>query len=361
MLEAVMGLPLVGPNATALLAVSVIVIVLLLMALLARAVHRGERQGHQRSAAGLFQLLVGRIAGSVAPRELFAAVRSAQAENYWAAIEAITSTLRHRERRALARSLARNRHARDARFVLRHDDDPARREQAARRLGLLPSQASRRALRRALVKGPESVRFTAARSLAAHRDLAALGWILHRPELLASRPLSALSGLLRSYGPGGRALLLAGLERGIAVTRFECAMIDALGVARCRSARGAIEARLRSPHTEVRIGATRALGRLGMGESIPALLLALTDDAWAVRAQSAQALGRLQATPAIEPLLERVSDRSWWVRHHAAYALAMLGADGRDALCELIARSPDAYAREMAREALDHAVQRQSA
>jgi HEAT repeat protein len=356
-----MTIPPVGPIATVLFAASILALVLLLTALLARAVRRSERQSHQRRASGLFQLLVGRMAGHVAPRELFDAVRDAQAENYWAAIEAITSTLRHRERRELARSLTRNPHARAARFTLRHDDDPARREQAARRLGLLPSQKSRQALRHALVKGPEGVRFTAARSLAAHRDLAALGWILHRPELLASRPIPALSGLFRAFGPGGRALLLAGLEHGVAVPRFECAMIDALGVARCRSARGALDMRLRSPHTEVRVAASRALGRLGMGESIPGLMLALADDAWAVRAQAAQALGRLQATPAIEPLLERVSDRSWWVRHHAAYALAILGPDGRDALCELVVRSPDAYAREMAREALDHAVQKQSA
>ncbi len=356
-----MTIPPIAPSATAFFAASVLSSVLLLTALLARAVRRSERQGHQRRAAGLFQLLLGRMAGHVPAGELLGAVRDAQAESYWAAIEAITSTLRHRERRELARSLTRNPHALAARFTLRHDDDPARREQAARRLGLLPSQKSRQALRRALVKGPESVRFTAARSLAAHRDLASLGWLLHRPELLASRPIPALSGLFRSFGPGGRALLLAGLEHGVAVPRFECAMIDALGVTRCCSARGAIETRLRSPHVEVRVAATRAVGRLGMGESIPGLMLSLTDQAWAVRAQAAQALGRLQATPAIEPLLERVSDRSWWVRHHAAYALATIGADGRDALCELIVRSPDAYAREMAREALDHATQRQSA
>jgi hypothetical protein len=41
------------------------------------------------------------------------------------------------------------------------------------------------------------------------------------------------------------------------------------------------------------------------------------------------------------------------VRHHAAYALVSLGEEGRDALCELAARSDDRYAREMAREALD--------
>ena len=356
-----MSISAIGSSYPTIFAAGLLAIVLVLTALLVRAVRRSERQGRQRRASGLFQLLLGRMAGHVGPRELHEAVRDAQAESYWAAIEAITTTLRHGERRDLARSLASNRHARDERFALRHDDDTARRERAARRLGLLPSTRSRLALRRALVKGPELVRFTAARSLAAHRDLAALGWILQRPELLATRPIPALSGLLRAFGPRGRALLLVALERGITVPRVECAVVDALGVGRCKSARGTIDSRLRSPHLEVRIAAARALGRLGMGESIPGLLLALADDAWAVRAQSAQALGRLRATPAIEPLVERVSDRSWWVRHHAAYALALMGAEGRDALCELFVHSPDPYAREMAREALDHAVQKQSA
>ena len=138
-------------------------------------------------------------------------------------------------------------------------------------------------------------------------------------------------------------------------------MIDALGVWRCRSARGAIEARLGSAHVEVRIAASRAIGRLEMGESIPALMLALGDEAWPVRAQAARALGRLHAVPAVEALARRVGDPAWWVRHYAAYALAALGHEGRDALCELVLRSPDGYAREMAREALDRGAPRRSA
>ena len=120
------------------------------------------------------------------------------------------------------------------------------------------------------------------------------------------------------------------------------------------SARGSIAARLHSPHLELRVAAARALGRLGMGEAIPVLAMALTDDAWPVRAMAAQALGRLRATPAVEALAEALSDRAWWVRHHAAYALAAMGGEGHDALCELAARSDDRYAREMAREALEY-------
>ena len=100
------------------------------------------------------------------------------------------------------------------------------------------------------------------------------------------------------------------------------------------------------------MAASRALGRLGMGDAIPALLQALEDEAWPVRAMAAQALCRLSASPAVEALAACVSDRSWWVRHHAAYALAAIGGDAHDALCDLAARAEDRYAREMAQEAL---------
>jgi HEAT repeat protein len=90
-----------------------------------------------------------------------------------------------------------------------------------------------------------------------------------------------------------------------------------------------------------------------MGEAIPALAMALTDEQWPVRAMAAQALGRLSAAPAVDALAGCVSDKSWWVRRHAAYALARIGGDGFDALCELAARSDDPYAREMAIEALE--------
>jgi len=332
-----------------------------LLFLLARAARRGAAGEQRGRAAELFRLLSGLLAGNVAVRTLREAARDSQSEPFWGAIEAITATLRPRERFALAHALERSRHLVVERDVLRHDDSPGRRELAARRLGMLPAKRSRRLLRRVLATGPESLRFTAARSLAAHRDLASLAWLLTHPEVFATRSARALSGLFRAFGPRGRALLVAALDRPRPPLAFEVALLDALGVTRCRSARGAVEARLRGGRVDARVAAARALGRLGMGESIPALMLALADDAWPVRAQSACALGRLRAAPAVELLTERVTDRAWWVRHHAAYALAGLGAEGRDALCDLIVRSPDPFAREMAREALDRGTQRRSA
>lgn len=329
--------------------------------LLARSVRRGDaREARQRSAA-LLRVMQGVLAGREGVRALRAAAREARSEPFWGAVEALSPSLRPRERFALAHALERSRHLVVERDALRRDDSPARREQAARRLGMLPAKASRKLLRRALAKGPEPLRLAAARSLAHHRDLPALAWLLAHPRALETRPARSLSGLLRAFGPRGRALLVAALDRPVDSPVFEAALVDALGVTRCRSARGPIEARLRAEPAEVRVAAARALGRLGMGESIPALMLALADPAWPVRAQAACALGRLRAAPAVDLLAGRVTDAEWWVRHHAAYALAALGPEGRDALCEIVARSGDPYAREMAREALDRGPRRRSA
>ncbi|MBI5169651.1 MAG: HEAT repeat domain-containing protein [Candidatus Eisenbacteria bacterium] len=350
----------IGQQFAPLLGIATLAGAVLLGFLLARATKRDERSRLRHRSSDLFRLLSGSLAGNVPGAALRRAARDAESENFWEAIEAIAATLRPRERRELARSLERSRHVLAECRSLR-DDDPLRRELAARRLALIPVTRARRVLRRALVHGPEAVRLAAARALAVQRDLASLGWLLVHADTLSTRPVPALSGLLRSFGPRGRALLVTALERGIVDPRFERAALDALGLSRCRSARPGVEARLRSDALELRVAAARALGRIGMGESIPALMLALTDPAWPVRAQAAHALGRLHAAPAVEALAERVSDRSWWVRHHAAYALAVIGSEGRDALCELVVRSNDGFAREMAREALDRAVQRRSA
>jgi hypothetical protein len=48
-----------------------------------------------------------------------------------------------------------------------------------------------------------------------------------------------------------------------------------------------------------------------------------------------------------------MSDPVWWVRHHAAYALADLGEEGQAMLRAVLRSSPDPYARDMAREALE--------
>ena len=72
-----------------------------------------------------------------------------------------------------------------------------------------------------------------------------------------------------------------------------------------------------------------------------------------INLKAARALGLIGASTALVPLASALTDRAWWVRRHAAYALRSLGPGGIEALSRAAARSPDPYAREMAREALE--------
>jgi len=318
--------------------------------LVARLARRAERRFARQRLMRLKHLLRGFLEHGRDARDLRRAAREADERAFWGALE----TLGHgpvRARRRLGELLERNRHALAERRALR-DDSPWRRELAARRLGLLSSHGSRRALRRAMVRGPEPVTLAAAAALARLRDRPALRWVLAHPASLARRTPRARTALLRGFGRPGLAVIAEALEGGAADPRLERAMIEALGLGGRREAAAAIERRLAADHVDVRVAAVRALGRLHAGECVASLVRCLADPEWPVRAQAARALGLLGAGDAAAPLAARLTDRAWWVRRHAAYALLALGEEGRQALREAAASSPDPYARDMAGEAL---------
>jgi HEAT repeat protein len=83
---------------------------------------------------------------------------------------------------------------------------------------------------------------------------------------------------------------------------------------------------------ELRPRIIRALGRLGHPAGHEAVLAALHDSAWQVRAAAAEASGRSVLRLAIPRLTELLGDDEWWVRFRAGEALSRLGTDGRQAL-----------------------------
>src|SRR5262245_66649776 len=98
------------------------------------------------------------LANRIGSRRLLEEVQRADESSFWSALESTTARMRRRSLRRLGRPLLANRHsARERRVLL--NDSPWRQELAARRLGLLRSQRSRRALRTALAAGPELVSF----------------------------------------------------------------------------------------------------------------------------------------------------------------------------------------------------------
>src|SRR5207249_2616652 len=112
----------------------------------------------------LARLLRGHLRGRVPAGTLAQAVHGASAPEFWTALETRLPRLTRAERRRLGQLLERSRLVGDERLALL-GESPLRRELAAKRLGLLPSPRSRRALRSAMGVAPESVAFAAARSL----------------------------------------------------------------------------------------------------------------------------------------------------------------------------------------------------
>jgi len=335
--------------APVLIGVATVLFVIATIAGLARFARRRERAVRREKLTAFSAALELTARGVWSGRDLGVVATGVDAAVFWTAIE--NASMERRLSPRIVRGLAHSRHVADERRMLR-DDSPWRRQLAARRLGLISLQAARRALRRALVRGPEAVTHEAALALAHHRDGGALRWLILHPQALAHRTPRARFELLRAFGRRAHPLLLEELRRGIVDPARERAVIDVLGAGRHREAAPAIAARLSHPEVELRVAAARALGRLGERTTAAVLIAALGDPEWAVRAQVARALGACGGAESITPLGARLEDPAWWVRRHAAYALAGLGSAGRAELARIAAQSRDRYAREMADEAL---------
>ncbi|NOT34220.1 MAG: hypothetical protein HOP12_08640 [Candidatus Eisenbacteria bacterium] len=344
--------PIPGLSLPPLLALAVVLVVMAVGFYLVRAMQRRSVGRTRGRAHELRRALSAHLAGRLDAARLRSLAASATEDEFWAALEHLSMNWQRGDRSRLSRALRGEEFSADERRALRNDS-PWRQVLAVRRLSLLRSRLTRRALRRALIRGPEVVTQACATTLAFDRDLAVLRWLLSHPQALARRTHRVRVELLRSFGRGAAPVLLAVLEEGMRDLRLELAVIDALGLLRSGRARVEIERRLRGREMELRVVAARALGRIGREESGGALLAALSDEAWQVRAQVAKALGAARVDHAVHALPARLSDPSWWVRRHSAYALARLGEPGRLALNTIVNNSSDGFARDIAREVLD--------
>jgi len=291
------------------------------------------------------------LAGTLRGRDLLRAASELTADHFWDVVFSQSTHIGARGFRDLEPVLERSRHVSAERRALR-DTSPDRRELAARRLGCIGRRRHYRALRHAMVAGPESVTLAAATALAHARDAGAFRWLMAHPRAVEHRRPPARLALLRAFGPRFVPSIAAALEAGIADPRMERAAIEALARARHGAALETIARRLRHEWRDVRVAAVRALGQLAARDRVDALAACLNDGEWQVRAQAAAVLGRLGATSHVGVLAKALRDPAWWVRRHAAYALASLGDAGRTALRAVAAHDDDAFAREMAAEAL---------
>jgi HEAT repeat protein len=209
----------------------------------------------------------------------------------------------------------------------------------------LPSRLS--AIEPLLLDPDPEVRLAAARGIAASRSLDGVLPLLRalRDEAVPAERIIELIG--RPWTVSALLLVLESAE--FSSLRGEIA--EALGLARRPIAAEALHALLETGHDEERVRACRALGRIGGSGVVPALVRALGDDFWPVRAQAARGLKAAGTEAPVEALLAHLGDRSWWVRAHAADALRGMGAGGIEALRGAL-NHPDRYARERAAEAL---------
>ncbi|MFA6546892.1 MAG: HEAT repeat domain-containing protein, partial [Limisphaerales bacterium] len=108
-------------------------------------------------------------------------------------------------------------------------------------------------------------------------------------------------------------------------------------------------ARDTSPNAPValRLAVMQSLSVLVDPRALDAILAALDDPVWEVRAQAAHCASQLGSDAAIPHLENLLSDEHWWVRFHAAEALFKLGESGFQALIKA-AHSTSARAADIA-------------
>jgi HEAT repeat protein len=233
-----------------------------------------------------------------------------------------------------------------------------RRARAAESLGLIATGPAQQRLAE-LVNDDHSteVRIVATRALGKAGSAAAAATLLSSLSRPDAVPEGIIASALLELGPDGVPSLHKALAPGEAAGYRQQAMAaEVLGLLDDMPSWQDLADCLASDDFEVRVAATRALGRLGVPQAAGQLAGCLAGgEQPALRAVAARALGRIadpRATPALAACLD---DPDYWVAHNAAQALAALGRQGRTALERAAAaeRPGAAHAREaLARQAL---------
>ena len=253
---------------------------------------------------------------------------------------------------------------------------PWKRADAAAVLGWFKESQVIGALERALDDPQVEVRLEAARALVRLQAVQSVAGLVARLAGVDATHSLGVQEIFRSLGTGAVPELMAVLESDVPVS-VQMLAADALGhigdpravpallslfqtperkaggggtIHEHKARRGRAYAERDQPanaSVALRLAVMQALSVLVDPRSLDAILAALEDPIWEVRAQAAQCASQLGSPDAIPRLSSLLHDEHWWVRFHAAEALFKLGEAGGESLRQA-ARGPSARAADMA-------------
>ncbi|MEN9572418.1 MAG: hypothetical protein RL514_273 [Verrucomicrobiota bacterium] len=248
------------------------------------------------------------------------------------------------------------------------------RAEAAAVLGWFKDAQVTAVLERALDDSQVEVRLEAARALTRLQAVPSVAGLVARLAVVDATHSLGVQEIFRSLGPGAVPELIGVLESDVPVP-VQMLAADALGhigdpravpallklfhssggkegstIHEHKARRGRAYADRSQPangSVALRLAVMQALSVLVDPRSLDAILDALRDPIWEVRAQAAHCASQLGSTEAIPRLTTLLHDEHWWVRFHAAEALFKLGEAGVQALLQA-AHSTSARAADIA-------------
>jgi len=262
---------------------------------------------------------------------------------------------------------------RDRCLALLHSRKWWKRADAAAVLGWFGEPQVIGALEHALDDPQVEVRLEAARALTRLKAIKSVAGLVARLAVVDATHSLGVQEIFRSLGPGAVTELIGVLDSEVP-EHVKLLAADALGhigdpravpallklfetpgrtgdtIHEHKARRGRAYADRSQPanaSVALRLAVVQALSVLVDPRALDAILAALEDPIWEVRAQAAHCASQL-GSPAVIPRLEGLlSDEHWWVRFHAAEALFKLGEAGLQALRKA-ARGASARAADIA-------------
>ena len=249
---------------------------------------------------------------------------------------------------------------RDRCLALLHSRKWWKRADAAAVLGWFNEPQVIGALENALDDPQVEVRLESARALARLKAIKSVAGLVARLAVVDATHSLGVQEIFRSLGPGAITELASVLDSDVP-EHVKMLAADALGhigdpravpallrlfqnpgrsggtIHEHKARRGRIYADRSQPanaSVALRLAVVQALSVLVDPRALDAILAALEDPIWEVRAQAAHCASQLGSPEVIPRLAGLLADEHWWVRFHAAEALFKLGEAGLLALRE---------------------------